>query len=112
MIVFGMSNSFLFQWDFRDGEGSDRFFFMYVFLQGGIYVVLLMVIDEVIGVVSALVIIEVKVVSDDVSVVVASAMFQQGIALLNVSLRGIVVGGNEFYMFSWNFGDGSDFVTL
>lgn len=109
--VSGTSNPLLFQWDFRDGEGSDRPSPTHVFSQGGTYAVSLTVTDEVTGAASAPATIEVKVASDDAPVAAASATPQQGIAPLNVSLRGTVVGGNEPYTFSWNFGDGSDPAT-
>ena len=105
--VSGSANPLLYSWDFKDGATSERPSPTHQFDQGGTYLVSLVVEDEVTGAKSAPATLEIKVASDDAPVAAASATPGQGIAPLIVSMRGMVVGGNEPYSFSWNFGDGS-----
>lgn len=106
--ISGANGELEYAWDFRDGQTSDRTSPTHTFNMGGTYQVELVVTDTLTGAESQPKTVEVKVASDDAPVAAASATPQQGIAPLTVSLRGTVVGGNEPYTYSWNFGDGAD----
>lgn len=105
--ITNTSNDVTYEWDFKDGQTSDRQSPTHVFDNSGTYDVTLVVTDEATGAKSATAVISVKVADDGAPVAAASATPQAGIVPLVTSFRGTVVGGNEPFAYSWNFGDGS-----
>ncbi len=94
-------------WDFGDGATSDLATPSHTFTEGGTFTVGLIVTDGETGAASARATVEVEVASDAIPAAAASAAPASGIAPLNVSFRGTVVGGNGPYSYTWDFNDGS-----